>query len=165
MTDIDIDAIAAYWQDYLKNYRWRDLVRGIEPKGGGCGHVYELPSHSRPQEELCIADMRHLTISEPHYHPDNHYEIYLVLEGSANLLVGYRETKVSPGMAVIIPPNHTHYAIPDAHFVTAAVNIPGFTPETYIVTPASDPRAEFDLAQFTRLKNGATGQIKPLAQP
>jgi mannose-6-phosphate isomerase-like protein (cupin superfamily) len=150
--DFDLDAIKDYWTAFLAGRDWRELTASVIAKAVGCGDVYELPTLSRPGEELCIADMRDLPISEPHYHPAGNYEMYVVMDGTANLVVGSHETSVRSGMAVIIPPNHVHYAVPDRYFVTAAINLPGYTDENYIVTTASNPQVGFDLKQFTRLK-------------
>jgi hypothetical protein len=63
----DMQEVVGAWQSYLNTVEnWEALVKGVEPKVGGCGLVYELPNPiERPNESFAIADMRELDISEP----------------------------------------------------------------------------------------------------
>lgn len=141
------------WQAFLSENDWRKLIEGVTPKQTGCGPVYELPNHlERPNESFAIADMREVKVAEPHYHPGECVEIYLVLQGSATVVVGGEEHKVGPGDSVIIPPDNAHFTVPNNEFVIAAVNIPAFQLDHYVVIDPtkSDPKLHFDAEQFRR---------------
>ncbi|HSW37842.1 MAG TPA: cupin domain-containing protein [Candidatus Saccharimonadales bacterium] len=149
-------AITSAWTAYLKTIsNWQDLVKGVEPKEGGCGLIYELPNPiDRPTESFAIADMRELKVAEPHYHPKGVIEIYFVLQGSGLVVVGGKGQKVAKGSTVVIPPNTAHFTIPSNDLVLAAINTPPFRPEDYIVVTETNPDVKFDKEQFERLSNG-----------
>lgn len=142
------------WQDFLSKNDWQKLIEGVTPKQTGCGPVYELPNYlERPHQSFAIADMRGGEVAEPHYHPDEDVEIYLVLQGRALVVVGGEERQVGPGDAVVIPPNNVHFTIPDKEFVIAAINTPEFQPSHYVaIDPKlSNPALHFNAEQFKRL--------------
>lgn len=154
MTPDSIQILVAAWQDFLNTSDWQKLIRNAAPKPSGCGLVYELPNYlNRPEESFTIADMRALDFAEPHYHPTDNYEIYLVLQGEAVVVVGGEEQKVKTGDVVVIPPDTAHFTIPDKNFVIAAVNTPPFKPENYIklTETESNPAFRFDAEQFNRI--------------
>lgn len=155
MSNLDesaIQVIIAAWQEFLKNRDWRELIAGVEPKPTGCGPVYELPNYlERADESFAIADMRGLKFAEPHYHSGGETEVYVVLQGSALVVVGGKERRVSPGDAVIIPPDTAHFTIPGSDYVIAAINTPPLRPENYIPLKDSNPTVHFDQAQFKKL--------------
>ena len=152
MAPSDIDQLVAAWKDHLKNVDWQQLTMGMTPKETGCGLLYELHDGlDRPNEELAIADMRHLQYSEPHYHPDGVTEVYFMLQGHALVVVGGREHQAGPGDHVVMQPGMTHYAVPDEDCVLGVVNTPPFQEEQYIVVTEDDPAHGFNKAQFDKL--------------
>jgi mannose-6-phosphate isomerase-like protein (cupin superfamily) len=145
------------WQAFLAQHPWQTLIKNVTPKEIGCGRVYELPNFlNRPNESLAIADMRHIPFSEPHYHPKGNTEIYFVLAGHALVVVGNKERKVQPGDVITIPPLTAHYAVPDKEFVIAAVIMPPFQPDHYVVLTHTEPAVHFNEEQFKKL-------IKPVS--
>ncbi|HSW99486.1 MAG TPA: cupin domain-containing protein [Patescibacteria group bacterium] len=152
MTPTEIDQLILAWQGYLKNVDWQTLTQGMTPRESGCGLLYELHDGlDRPEEELAIADMRYLQVSEPHYHPDGVLEVYFVLQGTALVVVGGKERQVGPGDTIVMGPGQTHYAIPDEDFVVAVVNTPPFQTEQYIFVSDDDPEHGFNKQQFDKL--------------
>lgn len=151
------DEVVRVWQEYLVGVSdWEQLVSGIEPKEGGCGLVYAVANPiDRPNESFAFADMQagRLPISEPHYHVNGETEIYFIVKGSGEIIVGHQETKVSPGSIVIIPPETAHYSVPYGQLVIALVNTPPFRPENYISLDAATTNKAvcFDAAQYERL--------------
>lgn len=145
------------WQGYINQNNWKDITKNITPKQSDC-LVYELGNPlDRPNEDFAIADMRMAHYSEPHFHPDNNYEIYFVLQGTATLVIGGEEYNVNPGDVAIINPKIVHYAIPDKDFVIAVVNTPPFNLKNYIpIDEDNDVENEivgFNKGQFARLIN------------
>jgi mannose-6-phosphate isomerase-like protein (cupin superfamily) len=144
-----IQPIVSAWQDFLNTSNWQKIIKGCAPLYGPCGIVYELPNFlNRPNEGLAIVDMRQLDFAEPHYHPD--LEIYFVLQGEALVVVGYETYKVKKGDVVVIAPFKAHYTIPDDNFVIACVNIPPYTPESYIPLNESNHAVDFDYLLFKK---------------
>lgn len=140
------------WQQFLKKNDWRKLIDGTTPIQSGCGSIYELLNFlNRPNESLAIADMRQLSFSEPHYHPNNNVEIFFVLQGSALVVVKTEQRLVHKNDVVIISPNTAHFTIPDDQFVIAVVNTPSYRPKNYIVLTKSNSTVGFDYEQFRKL--------------
>lgn len=148
-----VESVVAVWQPYIETIAdWQQLVQGVEPKPTGCGPVYELksPLPERGDESFAIADMRDVFVAEPHFHPNGETEIYFVLSGIGNVVVGGKENKVRPGSVVITPPDTTHFTIPEQGLVLAVVNTPSFDPANYV--PVGEAGAPgFDKAQLARL--------------
>ncbi len=114
--------------------------------------IYELGNPTnRQNEDYAIADMRHLRVAEPHYHPVGEIEIYYVLQGSGLLILGGKEQRLSKDSLVVIPPLTAHFTLADKELVLAAVNSPAFKPEGYIVLNESNKEVGFDKRQFERL--------------
>lgn len=141
------------WQQFVHEIKdWQELVKLYKPHSGGCGIVYELPNFlNRPNEDFAIVDMRNVPFAEPHYHPDGVVEMYIVLQGTAIIVVGTHEYTVAAGDVVVIPPLTAHFTIPDHDFVIAVVNTPPYRPELYISLHASNDSVCFDQQQFVRL--------------
>ncbi len=148
-------SVVEAWKVYLDDHRdWQKLIKGIKPKPTGCGLVYELPNPiDRPHESFAIVYMRELDITEPHYHANGETEIYIVMAGTATVVVGYTERFVEKGSIIITPPDTVHYTVPDHEFVIAAINTPPFDPNNYIVVLKTKPEVGFDQKQFARLQN------------
>jgi hypothetical protein len=108
----EIDEILAAWQPYVNEIDdWQKLVDGNEPKPTGCGPVYELgnPLPGRAPGDFAIADMREILLTEPHYHSNDETEIYIVISGLGNVVVGGKENQVQKGSVVVTLPNNTLY--------------------------------------------------------
>jgi mannose-6-phosphate isomerase-like protein (cupin superfamily) len=155
----NIDEVVKVWGDYTRTIDdWQQLVQGIEPKASGCGPIYEFaqnPIPGRPDEDFCIADMRDIDVTEPHYHPDSVTEIYFVLQGIGRVFVGQSETEVSTGSVVVMPPRTAHFTIPAGGLVLAVVNTPPFKPEDYIAVHESDLAVHFDQDFFNHVTSQA----------
>lgn len=151
--DKQMNEVVNAWVPYLNSVPdWQQLVEGIEPKPTGCGPVYELPNPiDRPNESFAIADMRGLTTTEPHYHPNGETEIYIVLQGLGLIVVGLEERRMEKGSVIITPPDTTHFTIPKKDLVLAVINTPPFRPENYVVITETDRSLGFDQEQFARL--------------
>lgn len=151
--DKQMHSVAEAWASYLNTVDdWQQLTAGIEPKPTGCGPVYEIENPiDRPNESFAIADMRNLRFAEPHYHPNEETEIYIVLQGFGLIVVGGREQKIQKRSVVITPPNTTHFTIPESGLVIAVINSPSFSPENYAPIAQTDPKVGFDEQQFIRL--------------
>lgn len=147
------EEVIAAWQEYLDTISdWRQLVRDIDPKKGGCGWVYELPNPiERPNESFAIADMRDLEISEPHYHTNGETEIYFVIQGLGKMVVGGAERDVATGSIVVTAPETAHFTVPHADLVLAVINTPPFRAENYVVVTDTLPIVGFDRGQYDRL--------------
>jgi mannose-6-phosphate isomerase-like protein (cupin superfamily) len=160
MKQAHIDELLTAWQGYCAGLAdWQSLVQGVEPKQSGCGLLFELPSPlTRPGEDFAIADMRRIAVAEPHYHPKDNWEFYIVLQGTATVVVGGKPQRVAQGDSVIIPPDTAHFTIPDNQVVIAAINTPPFKPENYIKLESSNAAVHFDAQQFK-------GLTKALAAP
>lgn len=132
------EEIADIWSKHLATIQdWEQLIKGVDPKTGGCGLVYELPNLiDRPDESFAIADMRQLTMSEPHKHINGETEIYFVLQGEGKIVVGTRLHDLAPGTCIITPPDTMHITLPGKGLVLAVVNTPPFDANNY--TPVSD---------------------------
>lgn len=158
MTEYDqrMEAVVAAWMPYINSIGdWQQEVKVIKPVLTGCGPVYELPNPiDRPNESFAIADMRNLSITEPHYHPNDETEIYVVLQGLGTIVVGQKEQQVKKGSVIVTPPDTTHFTIPDSDLVLAIINTPPFKPENYVVIRETDYAVGFDQEQFKRLGNG-----------
>lgn len=139
------------WQAFINQNDWHELINGVTPKQSDC-LVYELPNYlNRLNEEFVVADMRQVPFSAPHYHPEKDVEIYFVLQGSALMVVGFEEQRVVAGDTIVIPPYCAHYAIPDKDFVIAAVSIPPFSPNNFILITENQPGVKFSKEQFEKL--------------
>lgn len=136
MANHEIDEAVLAWETYLAGVEdWQALVEGIEPKIGGCGRVYELPSplKDRPNESIAIADMRDMEFSEPHMHQGGETEIYHIIGGVGRVGVGSEIHEVRPGVTVTTPPGNIHCVYsPKQDIVLAVINTPPFKPENYV---------------------------------
>ncbi len=142
------------WQAFLRKpeNNWQTLIAGKLSRNSNCGVVYELENFLKdPNEGFAIVDMRNLAFAEPHYHMHDEMEIYIVLHGSACVVVGNQERYVSVGDVIVTPANTAHYVIPDDQFVIAVVNTPPFDPKKYMRLTKSDESVAFDYEQFEQL--------------
>ena len=142
------------WQTFLSKpeHNWQKLVVDKPSRNSNCGVVYELENFlADPNEGFAIVDMSDLAFAEPHYHMHDEMEIYIVLQGSACVVVGNQERNVSVGDVIVTPANTAHYVIPDDQFVIAVINTPPFDPKKYVKLTKSDESVAFDYAQFERL--------------
>ncbi len=155
MSDYDrqMEGVVAAWKPYLDSVQdWRQLVEGVEPKPTGCGPVYELPNPiDRPNETFAIADMRELKVSEPHYHANGVTEIYIVLQGSGQIVVGRNLQPIEKGTVIVTPPDTTHFTLPKKDLVLAVINTPPFNADNYVVVDETNPDVCFDKEQFESL--------------
>lgn len=150
----DISEVLAVWQPYVEAIDdWQKRIVGLEPKTTGCGPVYELgnPLPDRAPEEFAIADMRDILLAEPHYHPNGETEIYIVLSGHGNLIVGGKENHVQKGSVVVIPPDTAHFTIPKENLVLGVINIPSFNSANYVPITESSPDLGFDKQSLTTM--------------
>lgn len=148
----NLESLIERWGTYFEQHAWQTLVEGYEPIATGCGIVYELPNAlGFADEGLAIVDMRTLAVAEPHYHPDNCYEIYFVLQGTALVVIADVEQQVKAGDIIVIPPNKAHYTIPDKEYVIGVINTPPYSPESYIPLTASRQDVAFDAHRFKTL--------------
>jgi mannose-6-phosphate isomerase-like protein (cupin superfamily) len=136
----DMQEVVGAWQSYLNTVEnWEALVKGVEPKVGGCGLVYELPNPiERPNESFAIADMRELDISEPHKHINGETEIYFVIQGAGKIAVGSEMRDLIKGDVVVTPPDTVHVTLPDDELILAVVNTPPFNADNYVVLDEND---------------------------
>jgi mannose-6-phosphate isomerase-like protein (cupin superfamily) len=136
----DMQEVVGAWQTYLGTVDdWEALVRGVEPKEGGCGLVYELPNPiERPDESFAIADMRQLDISEPHKHINGETEIYFVMQGAGRIAVGTEMRSLAKGDYVVTPPDTIHCTLPDDELILAVVNTPPFNIDNYVAVSEED---------------------------
>jgi mannose-6-phosphate isomerase-like protein (cupin superfamily) len=151
MARSDISEVAATWQDYASTLTdWESLVRGITPKEGGCGLVYELPNplDHRPEESFAIADMRGISRSEPHKHGGGETEIYCVLQGVGRIAVGNSIQELSPGTTIVTPPDTMHCVLPGKGLVLAVINTPPFSADNYIPVNPTDSAIAPIMAQL-----------------
>lgn len=142
------------WKEFLSKpeHRWQQLIAGRPSRNSNCGVVYELENFlADPNEGFAIVDMRNLAFAEPHYHKHDEMEIYIVLQGSACVVVGNQERQVSSGDVIVTPANTAHYVIPDEQFVIAVINTPPFDRNKYVKLHATDKAVAFDYEQFARL--------------
>ncbi len=147
--DENVQMLVDAWQDFFNESNWQELIKGYSPIYGNCGIVYDLPNFlNRLNEGLAIVDMRQLDAAEPHYHPD--LEVYFVLQGEALVVVGNERYSVKKGDVVAILPFKAHYTIPNEEFVIACINVPPYTPESYIQLTASNAAVDFDSKQFEK---------------
>jgi mannose-6-phosphate isomerase-like protein (cupin superfamily) len=146
------------WPRYFAEHDdFLQLIAGIKPVFGGCGWLYEVPDMPlvRSGESLAVAimDKKELPISEPHYHPENTTEMYIVLEGKGVVIVGDAEYRVAPRSTVTIGPKTAHFTVPYGRLVMAVVITPPFSPECYIKIgdlTKSDAAVKFDADRFRR---------------
>lgn len=144
--------LIAAWDNFLKASDWQELIKDCEPKISGCGLVYELPNYlQRPNESFAIADMRQLSVSEPHYHPET--EVYFILQGGGIIVIGGKERSIAAGDTIAIPSNLAHFVIPDKECIIAIVNTPPFNINNYKVVTESNLAVGFDYRQFLTLAN------------
>lgn len=95
--------------------------------------------------------MGNIPYAEPHYHANNEYEIYFVLQGNALVIVGGKEHQLEVGDYIVIPPYTAHFTIPDKEFVIAVVNTPPFDPHNYHILTATNTSVQYDATQFAEL--------------
>lgn len=147
-----INTAVEAWQTYFKTVKnWEDLIVGIEPKLTGCGPVYELPNPiDRPSEDLAIADMRHLDITDAHYHANGDTEIYIILQGGGLVVVGEEEHQVKMGSVIITPSGTTHFTVPGKDLVLAVINTPPFSPQNYVIVTETNDGVGFNSDQYAR---------------
>lgn len=139
------------WGAYF-SYRCnlQEIMHTYMPIKSGCGLVYELPNClNRPNESCAVVDMRTITWTEPHYHPET--EVYSVLQGSGILVIADVEQKISPGDIIVVPSNKAHFIIPDNDLIIGVINTPPFNAENYIPLTESNSMVGFDRNQFDAL--------------
>lgn len=153
MKQTEIDELVAAWQGYFKTLdNWQTLIENIEPKPTGCGPVYELGNLiDQPNQSVAIADMRQLSFATPHYHTNGETEIYFVLEGTGQVIVGGEVKDVEKGVVVVTPTNTAHFVIPKEGLVVAVVNTPPFSPANSVDLSESNPAVGYDHEQFIQL--------------
>jgi mannose-6-phosphate isomerase-like protein (cupin superfamily) len=147
------DRIAA-WQAFLSKPEnsWQQVVAHKPSRNSNCGVVYELENFlNDPNEGFAIVDMRNLAFAEPHYHLHDEVEIYIVLQGTACVVVGKEERYVVVGDVIVTLAGTAHYVIPDDQFVIAVINTPPFDPKKYVQLTQTNESVSFDYEQFTRL--------------
>jgi mannose-6-phosphate isomerase-like protein (cupin superfamily) len=158
-TSPDIQAVVDAWRPFVHDIgNWHSLVEYVEPKPTGCGLVYELANPlGRPDESFAVADMRGIEYAQPHYHANGEVEIYFVLQGLGQVVVGSEVVMVEKGSVVVTPSSTAHYTIPDKEqgLVLAVVNTPPFNPENNIDLTATDLAVGYDHEQFQRLVQSA----------
>ncbi len=151
----EIQALVDAWRPYLDGIEdWQTLVEGVEPKATGCGPVHELDNPlGRSDESFAVADMRGVKFAQPHYHANGEVEVYLVLHGLGQVVVGSEVLQVEKGSVVVTPSGTTHYALPDPEqgLVLAVVNTPPFNPTNNIDVTETDPAHNYDHELFGRL--------------
>jgi mannose-6-phosphate isomerase-like protein (cupin superfamily) len=138
----EIDEVVSFWEGHLATFgRWEEQVKGIVPKVGGCGLVYELePLPERPNESFAIADMRDLELAEPHKHINGEVEIYFVLQGVGRIAVGDAIIELAPGVSVVTPPDTVHITLPVKDLVLAVINTPPFEANNVVSQDPTDPK-------------------------
>lgn len=147
----NVQELNTAWQRFLTQNDWQSLITHCTPILSNNGLIYELPNYlARPNESFALVDMRNIGISEPHYHPSNDIEVYMVLQGTACVVIGNKEHPVKQDDILVIPPYHAHYTIPDKQFVMAVVNTPPYEEAHYIVVTQSDESVQFDLTQYNQ---------------
>lgn len=151
-TDDSLPIAITAWQQFLTTFEWKQYIDNMHGEACGCGDIYELPNLlCRPDESIAIADMSKLLVSEPHYHPTGCTEIYIVLQGTALVVVGENQQHVAVGDVIVIHENLAHFTIPQGDFVIAVINTPAFRPEDYILLSESNVDVKFDRQQFIEL--------------
>jgi mannose-6-phosphate isomerase-like protein (cupin superfamily) len=142
-----MDEIVTVWQSFLQSLDdWRRLIRGVRPKVSGCGLIYELANPiERQNESFAIADMRNISLAQPHYHVEA--EIYFGLEGRGIVVIGGKEEFIQKNSAIVIPPNIAHFTIPK-DLVLAVVTTPPFKEENFKSLTDDNKEVGFDLDQF-----------------
>lgn len=149
----EIDEVIAAWQAYTRKITdWVKLVEGVVPKPTDCGPVYELPNPiDRPNESFAIADMRDLKYSQPHYHANGEFEIYIVLTGNGQIYVGGKKSELKPGFISVTPPQTTHFVTPAHDLVIAIFNTPHFNPNNVVGVSETNASVGFYKQQFNDL--------------
>ncbi len=154
----EIQKVLDVWQPYVDSIDdWQVIVGDIKPVATGCGPVYEVPNPlDRSNESFAIADMRSIEYAQPHFHANDETEIYFVLQGRGQVVVGYEVLSVEKGNTVVTPSGTAHYTIPNQKegLVLAVVNTPPFNPENNIDLTKSNPDVQFDYEQFQQLISG-----------
>ena len=148
-----VNEAAEAWKKYFEesDFSWQQLINSTELKQSGCGPIYVFDNPiNRPNETVAIADMRDLKITEPHYHPEE-TEIYIILSGSGMIVIGGEEQQITQGDVIVTPPDTAHFTIPKSELVLAAINIPAFKPENYVILNESNEEVGFDRLQFEKL--------------
>jgi len=157
-TMTDTREIIEAWKPYCADIaaEWEAVAQreAGEPKASGCGPIYEFqtsPFPRRSNEDFCIADMRDLPegVTEPHYHPQAVYEIYICLQGTGKIWVGRSNHLLRPGVAVVMRPNTAHYTVPYEGLVLGVINTPPFDPAHYKTLLDADPKTQVGV-KFSR---------------
>lgn len=131
---------------------WETLVAESAPKSSGCGVVYELGKHmDRTGEDLAIADMRALDVSEPHFHTGGETEIYFVLQGTGAVVMANEVYEVGPQDVLVTPPEVAHYVIPHDSLVLGVVNSPPFEAANYVALSTSNASVGYDADLYALL--------------
>lgn len=149
----DIDEVIKVWKSYIGQLEsWQELVKNIQPKATGCGTLYDIPDPvNRPNESLAIADMRNLRFTWPHYHTKGETEIYIVISGNGEIVVGNEVLAVEKGSVVVTLPDTAHYTLPKDNLVLAVINNPPFDPSSSVDVTESDPAVSYDHDRFLKL--------------
>lgn len=115
-----------------------------------CEKVYDITVCAN-YGGFAVVDMREISYSEPHYHSKNAIEIYILLEGSATIVVGNEIVFSKKSAIIITPPLTAHYVIPDKDWVIGCINLPNFKVEEYHAISQTDATFKFDRQQFEEL--------------
>ena len=148
-----MDEIIKAWNHYLNGLEdWQAIVSDVEPKQTQCGPVYEPPSPLPERSEtFAISDMRNVKVAYPHYHKNGETEIYFVIQGSGQTVVGGEKIQIEKGSVVVTPPNTTHFTIPSHDLVMVVINSPSFNAENIVEPTETDLNVKFDKEQYDNL--------------
>ena len=139
----EIQTLVDAWRPYLASINsWQELVQGIDPKATGCGPVYELDNPlGRSNESFAVADMRRIEFAQPHYHANGETEVYFVLAGLGQVVVGNEVRDAVVGDVIVTPSGTVHYALPDKGqgLVLGVVNTPPFKLKNNIEVAETNP--------------------------
>lgn len=153
MKQTKIDELITAWQKYFRTVDdWQALTENVQPKATGCGPVFELGNViDQPNQSVAIADMREIPYATPHYHTNGEIEIYFVLEGAGQVIVGGEIKDVEKGAVVVTPTDTGHFVIPKEGLVLAVVNTPPFSPSNSVDLTEANLGVGYDHEQFLKL--------------
>ena len=140
------------WLRFLELIDWRNIMHKTKALSTPNGLIYELGKQLGLPGTLALCDMSTIEYAPPHYHGEPETEVYVVLEGSGTLVVGYTEYQLEKGMIIPVLPNTAHFTIPGETLILALISLPSFNLNNLIPTPElSDPAICFDYNQFLSL--------------
>ncbi len=149
----EVEDLISVWKPLVESINdWQALTQGLVLKQTTCGPVYELPNPlQRSNESFAIADMRNLSFAEPHHHTNGEIEIYFILQGSGLAVVGGEEVRISKGSLIVIPPEISHFTVPESDLVIAVINTPPFDARNVVVDVKTNEEVGFYREQFDEL--------------